>query len=355
VNHASTVLAIEGDKFCINTRPTNSGRTYHGRSIEGLLFAVRAAQATFDDEQWPATRQYDLGVGVRSFAYPDTGQWDAERNVDEFCAAVPTWKQYGISAVCLAFQGGRPIKDVWKTRPDAQPWVNVAFEPDGRLKPAYARRMERCVAALDDAGMVAVVSYFYFGQSPRLENDAAVRRAVVEATEFLARLNRRNIIIEIAQEVTLDWSYYHYLQFRSLAMEAVHNYIALAQQVCERTLLVSTSLLGSQLPTGSLVETADLVLPHGNGQGPAGHERIARHIRAMPEYQAHPKPIFFNEASPDLPDFQAALEAGCSWSYYDHGANDYVNGFQSPPVNWNVNTHAKRAYFERVRDITGGH
>lgn len=38
---------------------------------------------------------------------------------------------------------------------------------------------------------------------------------------------------------------------------------------------------------------------------------------------------------------------------YDHGKHDYINGFPSPPVNWTVNTYAKRAYFERVQDITG--
>lgn len=74
----------------------------------------------------------------------------------------------------------------------------------------------------------------------------------------------------------------------------------------------------------------------------------------MAEFREHPKPIFFNEASADLADLQAALEAGVSWSFYDHGESDYVNGFQSPPVNWTLNTCVKRAYCERVRDITGG-
>jgi hypothetical protein len=354
MSDTSTRVTIAGESFCINGRPTYAGRSYHGRPVEGLLFCVRAAQATFDDENWPNVKVYDAGTGPRSFAYPDTGAWDADRNVEEFCAALPAWKTHGISAVVLAFQGGRPIMNVWKTRCDPQPWVNVAFEPDGRLKRAYAQRMARAIEALDRLGMAAVVSFFYFGQTSRLRDDDAVRCAIREGTEFLAGLNRHNVLIEIAQEVALDWQSYHYLQFRSLALENVHRLVAFAQDVCARSLPVSTSLLGSQRHTGSLVRTADFLLPHGNGQGPEGHARIVREIRAMPEYIEQPKPIFFNEASPDLPDFQAAFMSRASWSYYDHGNNDYVNGFQSPPVNWSINTFAKAAYFERVRDITGG-
>lgn len=353
MTETSTVVGIDGERFCINGQPTYAGRRYNGRPIEGLLFCVRAAQATFDDENWPSIKTYDLGTGPRSFAYPDSVTWDAERNVEEFCAALPSWKAHGISAVSLSFQGGRPIKNVWKTRCDAQPWINSGFSPDGALKPDYARRMERCIAALDRLGMVASVSFFYFGQTPRLDGEDAVRRAIREGTEFLAGLRHRNVLIEIAQEVALDWQTYHYLQFRSLSLENIHHHIAFAQTVCDRRIPISASLQAPFDPTGDLVRTADFVLPHGNDLGPLGHVQKVRRIRAMPEYQQRPKPIFFNEASASLVDLQAALSEGVSWSFYDHGANDYVNGFQSPPVNWTINTHEKAAFFERVRDITG--
>jgi hypothetical protein len=349
----STTVSIDGTKFCLDGRPAYAGRRYNGASIEGLLFCVRAAQAIFDDENWPAIKVYDLGVGPRSFAYPDSGEWDPERNVEEFCAALPAWKAHGISAVSLAFQGGRPIKNVWKTRCDAQPWINSGFAADGALKPEYARRMARCIAALDELGMVASTSFFYFGQTPRFDGEDAVRRAIREGTEFLAGIDRRNVMIEIAQEVALDWQSYHYLQFRSLSLENIHRHIAFAQSVCERRIPVSSSLHAPQYPTADMVRTADFLLPHGNNLGPLGHVEKVRRIRAMPEYRARPTPIFFNEASADMVDFQAALSEGVSWSFYDHGANDYTNGFQSPPVNWTINTFDKAAYFERVRDITG--
>ena len=50
----------------------------------------------------------------------------------------------------------------------------------------------------------------------------------------------------------------------------------------------------------------------------------------------------------------AAIGEYCSWGYFDPGRNDYADGYQSPPVNWTLNTLRKRAFFENLRGITGG-
>ncbi len=71
-----TEITIHGPEFWIDGQPTYAGREYTGRKIQGLLFNVRAVQATFDDEN-PATRDY--------WAYPDTGVCDPDRNTDEVC------------------------------------------------------------------------------------------------------------------------------------------------------------------------------------------------------------------------------------------------------------------------------
>ncbi len=74
---------------------------------------------------------------------------------------------------------------------------------------------------------------------------------------------------------------------------------------------------------------------------------------------------------------QAAWRNGASWGYFDQGLGgpavwggdayvDYrsrtreiqceeFSGFQTPPVNWIINTDLKRAFFTRVAEITGGH
>ena len=54
-------------------------------------------QATFDDEN-PET--------VHRWAYPDSRTWDTARNVAEFIEALPIYRDHGLLAVTLNFQGG---------------------------------------------------------------------------------------------------------------------------------------------------------------------------------------------------------------------------------------------------------
>ena len=94
-----TQISIYGTQFLIDKELTYPGREFEGHSVEGLLFNVRAVQAIFDDAN-PATRS--------RWAYPDTGEWDNERNVSEFCAALPSWRDHGLLAFTINLQGGGP-------------------------------------------------------------------------------------------------------------------------------------------------------------------------------------------------------------------------------------------------------
>src|SRR4051794_26313736 len=60
----TTEVAIRGDGFLINGRPTYAGRSWRGRPVEGLLLNSRMVQGIFDDLN-PETRSM--------WAYPDTG------------------------------------------------------------------------------------------------------------------------------------------------------------------------------------------------------------------------------------------------------------------------------------------
>jgi hypothetical protein len=142
-----TELAIDGQKFLLNGKPTYEGVTHLGRRIEGLLFNSRMVQAIFDDED-PDT--------VDNWRYPDTGVWDPNRNTAEFCAILPEYRRYGLLAVTVGLQGGGSIY-----QPEVyEHYLNTAFTPVGELKPAYAERLRRVLQAADEAGMV-VVNYFY--------------------------------------------------------------------------------------------------------------------------------------------------------------------------------------------------
>ena len=68
--------------------------------------------------------------------------------------------------------------------------------------------------------------------------------------------------------------------------------------------------------------------------------------------------ILFNEDDHfdfDKPwnNFVAALSEYCSWGYFDPGRNDYADGYQSPPVQWGLNTERKQGFFRLLREITG--
>jgi len=87
-----TEIAIDGEKFYINSRPTYEGVTYRGKPVEGLLMNSRMIQGIFDDDN-PETAEL--------WKYPDTGVWDPDRNTDELCAQMPEYRKHGILAVTV--------------------------------------------------------------------------------------------------------------------------------------------------------------------------------------------------------------------------------------------------------------
>jgi hypothetical protein len=59
---------------------------------------------------------------------------------------------------------------------------------------------------------------------------------------------------------------------------------------------------GRGMPSPAPVEADDYTLIHGNGLRPAGVEAAIVAVRAMPAWQAHPRPIAINEDSPAVPN-----------------------------------------------------
>src|SRR5262245_8641471 len=94
-----TEVSIRGDAFFINGKPTHAGRSWNGQRVEGILFNTRMVQGIFDDLN-PMTRT--------NWLYPDTKQWDPERNTREFLAAMPDWRRHGVIAFTINLQGGSP-------------------------------------------------------------------------------------------------------------------------------------------------------------------------------------------------------------------------------------------------------
>jgi len=70
------------------------------------------------------------------------------------------------------------------------------------------------------------------------------------------------------------------------------------------------------------------------------------------------KEIFFNaddhfEFDKPTNNMLAAISEYASWGYFDPGKNNYDDGYQSPPVRWDINTLRKRAFFSKLAEVTG--
>lgn len=334
-----TSVSIVGDEFYINGKPTYESRRWNGQKIQGLLMNSRMVQGIFHDRN---------SNTVQRWAYPDTGKWDAERNTREFLAAMPEWRRHGLLAFTINLQGGSP-----EGYSKEQPWLNSSIEADGSLRPDYMRRLERILNKADELGMVAILGYFYFGQDQRLTNEAAVVRATDNATDWLFQRGYRNVLVEINNECNVRYDH------EILQPRRVHELIERVRNTTRgnRRLYVGTSYGGGTIPFENVVRTSDFLLIHGNGvSDPKKIAEMVRKTRAVSGYS--PKPILFNEDDHfdfDKPmnNFVAAISEYASWGYFDPGKNNYNDGYQSPPVRWDINTERKQGFFKLLSEIAG--
>jgi hypothetical protein len=224
-------------------------------------------------------------------------------------------------------------------------------------------RLERILDRADELGMVPILGYFYFGQDERLEDEAAVVRAVVNATEWVLDKGYANVIVEINNECNIRYDH------AILRCDRVHELIELVKSFERegRTLYVSTSLGGGSVPPPNIVLASDYVLLHGNGvQRPERMVEMIRQVREMDVYT--PKPIVNNED--DQPwrvaaqgwgeggnNFVEAVKNYASWGFFDfrlpEEQGEFNQGFQNVPVNWQITSERKREFFDLLAEITG--
>jgi hypothetical protein len=322
-----TAVSIQGEKFYIN-----GSRTYANGILDGQLPNSRMVQATFDDAN-PNT--------VTNWKYPDGSAYDPVRQTNEFVAALDSYKAKGLLAVTVNFQGGGPIQGQFGPN---QMWDNTAFNADGTLKTAYLTRMDQVIKALDQRGMVCILGYFYLGQVGRLttpDANTAVANAVTNATNWVLNQGYTNVMIEIANECDLSGFP------TSLKPSNIGTLITAAKMqsiTFGHPLLVAADTTSARLPSSGMVAAEDFILLHGNNLTASQLTSYVNSARAL----GTGKPIIFNEDSTTVANFKAAVNDQASWGYYDQGANDYVNGFQSPPTNWTINTTAKQNFFNTV-------
>jgi len=357
-----TTVSIQGEKFLIDGKPTYAGRSCEGLPVEGLLFNARAVQATFDDAN-PETRKL--------WAYPDTGEWDPERNTNEFLAALPQWKAHGVLGFTLNFQGGgsRYIPQVYDT------YLNNGFNHQGDLLPAYVERMEKILARADELGMVVILGMFYWKLTLKMNGEHAVWNAVENALAWLRSTGRRNVMVEIANETDIHFTGLPIFQLDQCGRMIYHFKNRYPEFLISTSYVVGWQLNHGTTVTDEYLRAVDFIMPHGNGLRDDVLGRELEALRRRKIFELNPKPILINEDSTGIPNLEASWRRYVSWGYYDQGFNGEsrahdlwvpempyppreaqvadLSGFQTVPVNWTINTPRKKAFFGRVAEITG--
>ncbi|HWR99121.1 MAG TPA: hypothetical protein VN249_00825 [Prolixibacteraceae bacterium] len=336
-----TTVSIQGEKFLINGKPTYQGRKWQGHSIEGLLMNSRMVQGIFDDTN-PAT--------AGQWVYPDTKKWDADRNTNEFILAMDDWYAKGLLAFTINLQGGSPVGY------GNNGWINTAIDSKGELKPDYMERLEKILNRADEKGMVVILGIYYFGQDQVLENEAAVIKGVDNTIDWLFSKNYKNILIEINNEANVKYDH------AILQPERVDELIRRVKSKEHNgfRFLAGTSYGGGKIPLENVVACSDFILIHGNGvKNPLQISEMVKKTREVKGYL--PMPILFNEDDHfnfDQPsnNFTEAVKAYASWGYFDYRMKDegFDDGYQSVPVNWGISSPRKKAFFDKLEEITGG-
>jgi hypothetical protein len=340
-----TVVSITGDRFVIDGRLINEGRSWNGMSIEGLLFNSRMANAIINDEN-PATR------GV--WSYVDE-EFTPERNTREFIAALPQYYAHGLRAVSINLQGGSPQGYSWN-----QPWHTSGFLSNGEIKADYLQRLDQVLRACDQIGMVIILGLFYWKQAHALSDETAVRTAVSNAVDWLIERGARNVLLEIGNEVDLPYSH------GIIEPARCHELVKLAHErsagklnTPEGRLLVSTSLVHLPRFGDNLMDVCDFLLLHGNrAHHPDSIRLQVLRNRMASRYRG--QPIIYNEDDHfdfDKPDNNmiAAIGEGASWGYFDFRQvrERFPDGFQSLPVDWTISSPRKKGFFALLKEITG--
>jgi len=311
-----TKLSIDGERFRINGRLVYSEIPGSAESVHGLLMNSRMVQGVFDDKAAP-----------ERFARFGWKRWDPERHTDELIAALPEWYRYGLRAFTVGLQGGMPVLTIENATIDNNP-----FSDDGRrIDPAYLSRLDRIVRAADALGMIAIVSILYQGQSPRMKDGASIRSAVRAASAWLREQGYTNVIVEVANEHTVDAFKRRPLMW---SPDAVTGLIEIAREA-SGGMPVGCSEGGVEA-NREVAEASDVVLVHGNGSHRQAYYKFIRKVRSW----NLGKPIVCNEDSPCFTQLDVAFETRTSWGYYNNHTK------QEPPAAWGV-ANAEDLFFAR--------
>jgi hypothetical protein len=322
---AHTTVSIAGDRFEVDGAYTNLGQP-----TEGMLLNARMINAAFNDRN--ATNR------LTTWAYPDTGLWNAQRNTDEFVAQIPGYASDGLNMITVGLQGGDPWPS-GSTHPRDE--IVSAFNANGTLRSGWMSRLGEIVEAADAAGIVVDLSLFYVYQDQIVSTDARVERGAKAVLDWVALHGFTNVLLEVCNECNDTSPGFDHDNLKS----SVGLASLLMTLNAYSTVPVSASFTSRYWITDAVISAEDFVTMHCNSRSPTDVTSMVQSMDARTT-----KPIVFNECGPDLTKMTAAEDAGASWGYYDQGSGNghYMtgSGFQAVPADWSpMSSPAKAAFF----------
>ena len=362
-----THIDIDGTRFLVNGQPT-----YEGTDVEGLLFNVRTVNATFDDAlgdvDW-----FDDDGSMPENGYAGYGLWrspdSAEANTRRYIEGLSAYRNHGVLAVNLSFQGGHPL--------NGKPWIeegkgsagrrpnghrdfyhNSGFDADGSIDAGHKQRISAIIEACDRLGMAVILQLFYFGQDRVFEDEESICSAVDRAVDYVCGEGYDNVIIEIANEV-MEGHYHHAILKPGRVSELIHRARSRARNEHGRALLVSTSeaaLLSERQWSEAQIDEAfsagDLAIIHGGDDVETGRVgdaselvRKVEYLQARPWFKEKPRPILTNESQGEQA-FEAMVRRGISFGLHSIC-------FQTVfPARWGVWENETSWFFERVKELS---
>jgi hypothetical protein len=171
--------------------------------IAGLIcsLALPVAVAAADEPAQAQTREFEVRDGAPYLGGEPVKLWGLRCNNALMSPAVAerliynldNMAAHGINLISVALQGTN----------GGFPNVNAgpnAYTPDGRLIPAFAKRLEWVIREADARGMVVCVGLMMPRKDELLRDEAAVHRAIEEVGKLLSEKKLGNVFVNIFQE-----------------------------------------------------------------------------------------------------------------------------------------------------------
>jgi hypothetical protein len=168
--------------------------------------------------------------------------------------------------------------------------------------------VSRVIEACDKAGVIVILGCFQPGQDQVLENEAAVRKAVVQTVGWIKEKGYTNVVLDVATEYSSK-AYDHAL-LRDPG--GVSELIRLAKETLPG-LLASAGGMGGGRVDRQIAIAADFVLLRFNNVAVSDIlERVASADKVSKAIACNEDPKTGEEGAQAL---QAAVNAFCSWGF----------------------------------------